>query len=126
MLTETTHDHIQRIFVKRGFMGGGCKSPFDSKQQRSRLRFRPTFSTTCVMNLNCHTCSHGKWRSLGIACGHVIATSRYSNITKLADMVQIYYHADVFRTTYQTKMCTLFPLQLNGKYLTRSYSFYCL
>nr|KAJ0212858.1 hypothetical protein LSAT_V11C400192710 [Lactuca sativa] len=31
------------------------------------------FKTTFVVDLNGHTCSCGKWRSLGITCGHAIA-----------------------------------------------------
>nr|KAJ0201467.1 hypothetical protein LSAT_V11C600315120 [Lactuca sativa] len=56
-------------------------------------------STRCVVDLNRHTCSCGKWRSLGITCGQVIVAARYTNNTELTDMVQIYYRADVFRTT---------------------------
>nr|KAJ0209830.1 hypothetical protein LSAT_V11C400161980 [Lactuca sativa] len=56
------------------------------------------FKKTCVVDLNRHTCSCGKRRSLGIACCHAIAVSRHLNIHKLPDMVNIYYRANVFRT----------------------------
>nr|KAJ0198839.1 hypothetical protein LSAT_V11C600330540 [Lactuca sativa] len=62
-------DYIQRTFVEHNLMG-----VFD-------------FKTTCGVDLNCHTCSCGKWRNLGIACSHAIAASHYSNIIELKHMV---------------------------------------
>nr|KAJ0223197.1 hypothetical protein LSAT_V11C200061480 [Lactuca sativa] len=61
------------------------------------------FKTTCVVDLNGHTYSCGKWRSLGIACGHAIASTRYSNMHELVDTVQVFYHTDVFKLVYQTQ-----------------------
>nr|KAJ0212222.1 hypothetical protein LSAT_V11C400181900 [Lactuca sativa] len=55
---------------------------------------------SCVVDLNRHTYSCGKCRSLGIGCDHVTLASRYSKIHELPDMVQIYYQADVFQTAY--------------------------
>nr|KAJ0228238.1 hypothetical protein LSAT_V11C100012460 [Lactuca sativa] len=49
------------------------------------------------------------WEMTQFGCA--IASSRYSNITELADMVQIYYQAEVFRTTYQTQNVHPFPPQ---------------
>ncbi|KAL7583366.1 uncharacterized protein LOC111895454 [Lactuca sativa] len=63
----------------------------------------------CVLDLNQHTCSCGKWRSLGIACGHAIVAARYTKNTELTDMVQIYYLVDVFGTTYQTRNVKVVP-----------------
>nr|KAJ0188970.1 hypothetical protein LSAT_V11C800427210 [Lactuca sativa] len=107
---------------------GERKSLFGGKQKRSLPRFRlcscPSFytffyfKTTCIVDLSRHTCSHGKWSSLGVACGHAIGVSHYSNITELVDMVHIYYQTDVFRTTYQTQNMHPLPLHLNGKYQT--------
>nr|KAJ0223574.1 hypothetical protein LSAT_V11C200080150 [Lactuca sativa] len=57
------------------------------------------FEITCVLNLNRHTCSYGKWHSLGISCRYAIMTSCYSNIIELANV----YQTDLFRTTYQTQ-----------------------
>nr|KAJ0185660.1 hypothetical protein LSAT_V11C900485860 [Lactuca sativa] len=68
-----------------------------------------TFVERSIMaDLNGHTCSCGKWRSLGIPCGHAIAAARHSNMHELLDMVQVYYHADVFQLIYQTQ--TVHPL----------------
>nr|KAJ0216975.1 hypothetical protein LSAT_V11C300142480 [Lactuca sativa] len=66
------------------------------------------FKTTCVVDLNGHTCSCGKWCSLNITCGHGIAAAHHSNMHELVDMVQVYYHADVFQLVYQTQ--TVHPL----------------
>ncbi|KAL7608125.1 hypothetical protein Lser_V15G12923 [Lactuca serriola] len=41
-----------------------------------------TFAERCVMgDMNRHTCSCGKWRSLGITCGHALAAAHYTNNT---------------------------------------------
>nr|KAJ0192438.1 hypothetical protein LSAT_V11C800395340 [Lactuca sativa] len=66
------------------------------------------FKTTCVVHLNGRTCSCGKWSSLGIACGHAIATARDSNMHEIVNLVQVYYHPDVFQLVYQTQ--TVHPL----------------
>nr|KAJ0218848.1 hypothetical protein LSAT_V11C300117200 [Lactuca sativa] len=66
------------------------------------------FKTTCVLDLNDHTCSCGKWHSLDITCCHVITAARHSNMHELVDAVQVYYHADVFQLVYQTQ--TVHPL----------------
>nr|KAJ0220370.1 hypothetical protein LSAT_V11C200061490 [Lactuca sativa] len=60
------------------------------------------------IDLNGHTCSCGKWRSLDIACGHAITSTRHSNMHDLVDMVQVFYHADVFKLVYQTQ--TIHPV----------------
>nr|KAJ0201852.1 hypothetical protein LSAT_V11C600324940 [Lactuca sativa] len=65
---------------------------------------------TCVVHLNRHTCSCGKWRNLGIACDHAIVVSRHSNIHELPNMVQIYYRVDMFQTAYQTQTMHPFPI----------------
>nr|KAJ0208060.1 hypothetical protein LSAT_V11C500243690 [Lactuca sativa] len=48
-------------------------------------------------------------RSLVIACGHAIAAACYTKNTELTDIVQIYYLADVFQTTYQTRNVNVVP-----------------
>nr|KAJ0191950.1 hypothetical protein LSAT_V11C800413630 [Lactuca sativa] len=35
------------------------------------------FKKTCVVDMNCHTCSCGKWSNLGISCDHAIAAPYY-------------------------------------------------
>nr|KAJ0192053.1 hypothetical protein LSAT_V11C800407050 [Lactuca sativa] len=82
---------------------GGYKSLFGGKKQRSHLRSLFNFKIICVVYLNRHTCSCGKWCTLGITCNHDIVASYYSYITDLEDMVQIYYWTDVFRTTHKTQ-----------------------
>nr|KAJ0213775.1 hypothetical protein LSAT_V11C400168090 [Lactuca sativa] len=59
------------------------------------------FKTTCIVDLNYHTCSCRKWCNLCITCGHIIAPS--------PDTVHIYYWTDVFRTTYHTQNVHLLP-----------------
>nr|KAJ0216651.1 hypothetical protein LSAT_V11C300119800 [Lactuca sativa] len=66
-----------------------------------------TFVERSIM-ADLNTCSCGKWCSLGIPCGHAIATARHSNMHELLHMVQVYYHADVFQLIYQTQ--TVHPL----------------
>nr|KAJ0218312.1 hypothetical protein LSAT_V11C300112970 [Lactuca sativa] len=81
--------------MMRWCLRGGCKSLFGGKQQRSRpsscLRSRPTFS------------------SLGIVCGHAIAASRYSNITRLVNMIKYITGLMCFELPTRPKMCTLYP-----------------
>nr|KAJ0220669.1 hypothetical protein LSAT_V11C200064840 [Lactuca sativa] len=135
MLTKAIHDYIQRTFDEHKLMAGKIpgeilnlfnhlyKSLFDhiylsvslttiltlyaemvlhQRRQKSYLILKET----CVIDLNQHTSSCGKWCSLGIACAHAITSSRHSNIHELPDMVQIYYiyyRDDVFQTAYQTQ-----------------------
>nr|KAJ0215802.1 hypothetical protein LSAT_V11C300149370 [Lactuca sativa] len=74
----------------------------NGKQQRShhrsRLRSCPTFIEFLIL----------KKLDLGIVCGHAIVASRHSNIHELANMVKIYYWADVFQNIYKTQ--TVHPI----------------
>nr|KAJ0222710.1 hypothetical protein LSAT_V11C200056380 [Lactuca sativa] len=67
------------------------------------------FERSILADLNTHTCSCGKWHSLGIPCGQAIAIARHSNMHELLDMVQVYYGADVFQLIYQTQIIHPLP-----------------
>nr|KAJ0207645.1 hypothetical protein LSAT_V11C500290530 [Lactuca sativa] len=85
-LIDVIVQYIQQTFVERCVMG----------EFHLRSRLRSPVKRRCAIDLNRHTCSCGKWRSLGITCGHAIAATCYTENTELTDMVQIYYRADVF------------------------------
>nr|KAJ0189065.1 hypothetical protein LSAT_V11C800395330 [Lactuca sativa] len=112
--------YIQQTFAERSVMGGMLNTVFTPyaemvlhRRMQKCLRCKETkippeipspfpydifqvfdLKTRCIVDLNRHMFF------LGIACGHAIATARYTKNTELTDMVQIYYLADVFRTTY--------------------------
>nr|KAJ0212118.1 hypothetical protein LSAT_V11C400160800 [Lactuca sativa] len=123
-LIDAIVQYIQQTFAERSVVG---EMVLHRRMQKS-LRWKATkippeivsplpsdifqvfdLKRRCVVDLNRHTCSCGKWRSLGIACGHAIDAARYTKNTELTDMVQIYYLADVFRTTYQTRNVNVVP-----------------
>ncbi|XP_052623728.1 uncharacterized protein LOC128129072 [Lactuca sativa] len=134
-LIDTIVQYIQQTFAESSVIGGLLSTVFTPyaemvlhKRMQKSLGWKvakipPEFPSpfpsdifrvfdlkrTCVVDLNRHTCSCGKWCSLGIACGHAISAARYTNNTELIDMVQIYYRVDVFRTAYQTRNVNVIP-----------------
>nr|KAJ0189984.1 hypothetical protein LSAT_V11C800391450 [Lactuca sativa] len=81
-----------------------CNVPVITLIKGIREYMQHTFvEQSLIADLNGHTCSCGKWRSLGITCGRAIATACHSNMHELVDMVQVFYHADVFQLVYQTQ-----------------------
>nr|KAJ0184772.1 hypothetical protein LSAT_V11C900502560 [Lactuca sativa] len=119
-LTKATCDYVQWTFVERSLVGGRLTTVLTlyaemllhKRMQKSvwwqATKIPPPFPSDIdrVFDLKNKLCCRAK--PLGIACGHVIATSHHSNINELANMVHIYYRTDVFQTVYQTQ--TVYPL----------------
>nr|KAJ0187278.1 hypothetical protein LSAT_V11C900492770 [Lactuca sativa] len=106
MITEAILDYVQRTFNECRLMATSLTTlltPYAEmllhKWMQKSVRWKSTkilpailsplpsdiyrvfdFKKTCIVDLNCHTCSCGKWHILGIACGHAVAASRHSNI----------------------------------------------
>nr|KAJ0209678.1 hypothetical protein LSAT_V11C400197440 [Lactuca sativa] len=74
------------------------------------------FNKTCVVDLNRHTCSCGKWCRLGIVYGHVIAVSRHSKSINYLIWFKYINRLMCFRLPTRHKLCTLPALHQNGKY----------
>nr|KAJ0199358.1 hypothetical protein LSAT_V11C600317800 [Lactuca sativa] len=115
-LIEGIRENMQNTFVERKWqkdakvcwLASNTDPPTNLVSLPTYVYLVSDFKTTCVIDLNGHTCSCGKWRSLGITCGHAIIAARHSNMHALVDMVQVYYHTDVFQLVYQTQ--TVHPL----------------
>nr|KAJ0223080.1 hypothetical protein LSAT_V11C200064920 [Lactuca sativa] len=103
-LIDAIVQYIQRTFAERSVVG---ELVLHRRMQKS-LRWKATKIPPEIPSLFPSDVFH-KWHSLGIACSHAIVATRYTNNTQLTDMVQIYYRADVFRTTYQTRNVNVVP-----------------
>nr|KAJ0208732.1 hypothetical protein LSAT_V11C400170670 [Lactuca sativa] len=98
-LTRDAHEVIANMV---------CSVPSNKDPARHPISALFDSKKNCVVDLTVIHVHVGNAQS-GIVCDHAIATSCHSNIHELADMVQIYYRADVFQTAYQTKIMHPLP-----------------